>query len=77
MKKTDFFKYFRVMLCFCVLCVTALYLSGCMRSAGETKSQVHQRRMRVIDTSKRQMQDDIDATFLLDKPSRLNDKVIR
>ena len=77
MKKTNFFKYSRVMFRFCILCVTALCLSGCFRGAGETTSQIHQRHMRVIDTSRRQMQDDIDATLLLDKPSKLSDKVIR
>ena len=77
MKKTDFFKYSRVMFCFCILCVTALCISGCFKGPGETTSQVHQKHMRVINTSRRQMQDDIDSTLLLDKPSRLSDKVIR
>ena len=77
MKKTAVFKYSGVMFRFCILFVTVLCLSGCMRGAGETKSQVHQKHMRVIDTSKRQLQDDVDALLLLDKPSRLNDKVIR
>ena len=77
MKKTDFFKCSRVMFCFCILCVTALCLSGCFKGTGETTSQIHQKHMRVINTSRRQMQDDIDAVLLLDKPSKLNDKVIR
>lgn len=77
MKKTDFFGYFGVMVCFCILCVTALCLSGCFKGPGETTSQVHQKHMRVINTSRRQMQDDIDSVLLLDKPSKLSDKVIR
>ncbi len=79
MKKTNFLKYFGVMFCFCILCVVALCLSGCFKfkGPGETTSQVHQRHMRVINTSRRQMQDDIDAVLLLDKPSKLSDKVIR
>ncbi len=77
MKKTDFFKCSRVMFRFCVLCVMALCLSGCFKGPGETTSQVHQRHMRVINTQKRQVQDDIDSTLLLNRPSRLSDKVIR
>ncbi len=77
MKKTNFLKYSRVVFCFCILCATALCLSGCFKAAGETASEVHQRQMRIINTSRRQMQDDIDAVLLLDRPSRLNDKVIR
>jgi hypothetical protein len=77
MKKINFFKYSWVMFRFCILCVTALCLSGCFKGPGETTSQIHQRQMRVINTSRRQMQDDIDSVFLLDKPGRLNDKVIR
>jgi len=77
MKKTDFFKYSREIFRFCILCVTALCFSGCFKGPGETKSQVHQKHMRVINTSRRQIQDDIDSFLLLDKPSKLNDKVIR
>ena len=77
MKITNFFKYSWVVFGFCILCIAVLCFSGCFQAAGETKSQVHQRRMRVINTQKRQIMDDIDATLLLDKPSKLNDKVIR
>lgn len=77
MKKTDFFKYSRVVFRFSIICVTALCFSGCFKAAGETTSEVHQRHMRVINTSRRQMQDDIDALLLMDRPSRLSDKVIR
>ena len=77
MKKTNFFKCSRVMFRFCILCITVLCLSGCFKGAGETTSEIHQKHMRVITTSRRQMQNDIDSVFLLDQPSRLNDKVIR
>lgn len=77
MKKTNFFKYVGVMFCFCILCATALCLPGCFKGAGETTGEIHQRHMRVITTSRRQMQDDIDAVLLLDRPSKLSDKVIR
>ncbi len=77
MKKTDFFKYFREMFRFCVLCVILLCLSGCFKSTGETTDQVHQKHMRMINTNRRQMQEDIDSVLLLDRPSRLSDKVIR
>ncbi len=77
MKKIDFFKYSRVMFRFCILCVTALCLSGCLKGTGETASEVHQKHMRMINTGGRQMQDDIDSVLLLDRPSRLNEKVIR
>ncbi len=77
MKKIGFFKYSRTMFCFCIICVTALCFSGCFKAAGETTREVHQKHMRAINTSRRQMQDDIDSLLLLDKPSRLSDKVIR
>ena len=79
MKKTNFFKYPGVMFRFCILCVAILCLSGCIKleGAGETKSEVNQRHMRVINANKRQMQDDIDALFLLDRPSKMSDKTIR
>lgn len=77
MKKTGFFKYSMTIFCFCIICATALCFSGCFKATGETTSEVHQRHMRVINTQRRQMQNDIDSFLLLDKPSRLSDKVIR
>jgi hypothetical protein len=48
-----------------------------MGALGETPRQVHQRHVDVFNTDMTQIQDDIDAVFLIDKPSRLSDKPVR
>ncbi len=62
----------------CVLAGLIAVNTGCFAgSPGETTSEVHRRHMRVINTQKQQIQDDIDAVLLLDRPSRLTAIPIR
>ena len=77
MKKTDFFEYSGLILRLCVLCAVILFVAGCMQGEGESRGEIDQKHMRKINTGTRQMQDDIDSMLLMDKPSRLSDKVIR
>ena len=66
--------YCRVILCVCV----AVCISGCMsQGAGETKAEIERRHDRVIKTGKHEIQDDLDAYLLLDRPTRLTDKFVR
>ena len=69
-------RYSKVIFCLSILCII-LSLVGCLSSPGETSSEVHRRHMRVIRNDALQIQDDVDAVLLLDKPSRLSDKVQR
>ena len=62
--------------CFLLGCAILLNLCGCS-SPGETRTEVNERHMRVIKTQNRQIQDDMDAVLLLDRPSKLSDKITR
>ncbi|MCK5172625.1 MAG: hypothetical protein KAR47_04490 [Planctomycetes bacterium] len=62
----------------CILAAVALFTTGCwMGSPGETSRQVHQRHVDVWKTNMLEIQDDVDAVLLFDKPSKLSDKAIR
>ena len=76
MKNTLRFKNIGSALCLCVLWVVVFCLSGCS-SPGETPSEIHQKHVRTIKTNTLQIQDDIDRVFLIDKPSKLSEKIIR
>jgi len=52
------------------------FLSGC-KAPGLTQKEVHRRHYDAIQNNTWQMQDDVDAVFLLDRPSRLSDKMVR
>ena len=77
MKKINVLGYLRpAFWLFCV--VVALALTGCaMEAPGETKAEVERRHERILENSKLQAQDDLDALMQTDRPSRLSDKVIR
>ncbi len=78
MKNSIIAKYLTVALWLCVLAALVAVNTGCFAgSPGETRSEVHRRHMRVIKTGNQQIQDDIDAVLLLNKPSRLTEKPIR
>jgi hypothetical protein len=78
MKNSIITKYLTVALWLCVLASLIAVNTGCSAgSPGETVSEVHRRHMRVINTDNQQIQDDIDAVLLLNKPSRLTDKPTR
>ncbi len=74
MKKISFVRCFGCLFCLFALCGVICCLQGC-GAPGETSSEVHRRHMRVINNNLLQVQDDIDALFLIDKPSKLSDKV--
>lgn len=78
MKNSIITKCLTVVLWLCVLAGLIAVNTGCFAgSPGETRSEVHRRHMRVINTDKQQIQDDIDAVLLLNKPSRLTEKPTR
>jgi len=77
MKKLDIRKYINLGLYLCLFAVLIASLTGCMGTPGETKEEVHTRHMGVFKENWLEMQDDIDAVMMLDKPSRLSDKLIR
>jgi hypothetical protein len=51
-------------------------LAGCA-APGLTKEQVHQRHYETIQNNLWQMQDDIDAFFLFDRPGRMSPMTVR
>jgi len=76
MKKSSFARSLKCLFCLCVLLLWTCWLAGCS-APGETSSEVHRRHKRVLKNNLQQAQDDIDAVFLIDKPSKLSDKVVR
>ena len=46
-------------------------LTGCMSAPGMTSQEVHRRHMNMIKQDTLMLQDDIDAVFMIDRPSRL------
>jgi hypothetical protein len=81
MKKLNIRRYIRLILCFCLFAILICSLTACRGSTraapGETVREVHTRHVGVVKTNWLEMQDDIDAVMMLDKPSRLSDKLIR
>jgi hypothetical protein len=64
------------LLVFVLAITTGLVLSGC-KARGLTKEEVHRRHYDTIQNNMWQVQDDVDAVFLLDKPSRLSEQMVR
>jgi len=61
-----------------VLVALASCLVGCNRGTpAETAAEVHRRHVDVMRTNASEMQDDLDAVFMLDKPSKLSDRHVR
>jgi len=59
-------------------------LTGCtsgktygLAAPGLTKEQVNQRHLEKLQTDNWQLQDDIDAFFLFDRPGRMNRLIVR
>ena len=76
MNESKRYKYISVVFCLFALSAMVLSLFGCS-SPGETPDEVSRRRKRVIRNDLLQVQDDLDAVLMLDKPSRISDKPIR
>lgn len=60
-----------------LLLVAMITLSGCLSAPGLTSGQVHERHVEAIRTDLWQLQDDIDAFFLFDRPGRMHRLVVR
>jgi len=59
-----------------VLVIVAACLIGCAAS-GEDVSAVKRRHQHIIWNNSQQIQSDVDAYLMLDKPSKLSDRIIR
>ena len=62
-----------------VVAVTGLLLalSGCAGSPGKTTRDVHRDHVNYVDTNWLMLQQDIDQFLMIDRPSRLSDKISR
>ena len=76
MKNNHISRHVRLVLCLFLLSVVASCLVGC-GATGLTSGEVHRRHVDSMKTSMLQMQDDIDAILMIDRPSRLSDKIVR
>ena len=76
MKNSHISRHIRLVLCLFLLSVVASCLVGCS-APGLTSGEVHRRHVDSMKTSMLQMQDDIDAALMIDRPSRLSDKITR
>lgn len=56
--------------------ITGLCLTGCS-GMGRTKQEVHRDHYNTVQHQLWQMQDDVDAVFMLDRPNRLSEKIVR
>ena len=72
------------MLLLATVAVILTSLTGCtsgkthgLAAPGLTKEEVNQRHLEAIRTDMWQLQDDIDAFFLFDRPSRMNRLIVR
>ena len=76
MKRTLLARGTRVLMCACLLVSITVSLLGCAGS-GETAAEVHRKHIDVVRTNTLQIQDDLDALFMLDRPSRLSERYVR
>ena len=77
MKDAAILKCFGRVCYLCVLCLTFACLGGGCGSPGETSAEIHRKHMNTITTNLLQMQDDVDAVWHLDQPTKLSDKHVR
>ena len=67
----------RIMMLVLVIAVVAgIFLSGCA-APGRTKAEVHRDHYDRFQQDVLQFQDDVDAVFMLERPGRLSDKLVR
>lgn len=76
MKNLAVFSCFKYAVCLCLLAAFAVCISGCA-GAGETAGEVRDRHGAIMRTQLHMVQDDVDAVILLDRSSRLTDKLTR
>ena len=60
-----------------ILLAAVSILATAGAAPGMTKKEVHRRHIDMVNNNLLQMQDDIDAVLLIDRPSRLSDMVVR
>jgi hypothetical protein len=65
-----------IVLLLTVAAVLSVVLTGCA-APGLTRAEVHQRHHEAIQTDLWQLQDDIDAFFLFDRPGRMHRLPVR
>ena len=71
-------KVFKTAFCVCILSLLVYCLAGCTGpAAGETKEEVVRRHKRIYNNQALERQDDVDAILMIDRPSRLSDKIQR
>lgn len=68
--------YINAVFCLFICLSVCVCILGC-RGAGETASEVNVRHKHIIYTNTSMIQDDLDALMLLDRPSKLSDKMVR
>lgn len=76
MKKLNIFYCFKCAVCLCLISAILICVSGCA-GAGETASEVRDRHKTVVKSGLRMVQDDVDAFLLIDRPTKLSDKLTR
>lgn len=59
-----------------LLVVVSVLATGCA-APGLTKKEVHRRHMDTFQNDLWQMQDDIDAILMIDRPQRLSNMMVR
>jgi len=75
MNKSDKKDLSRLIFCLCIL-IVVVCISGCA-APGESRAEVHQRHIGIVNVQKQQIQNDWDAFLLLNKSSRLSDMYVR
>ena len=65
--------FVNVLMVWVILSGFVVVIGGCSQP-GETTEEVNRRHIRNLRTNQMQMNEDIDKTFLLDKPTRLSDR---
>ena len=58
------------------LMAVSMLMTGCA-APGLTKQEVHRRHIDTFQNDMWQMQDDIDAILMIDRPSRLSNMMVR
>ncbi len=60
-----------------IFLAAAALIAGCAGSPGRTVQEIDRRHINTIRTNWIQMQDDLDAALMLDRPSRLSEMYVR
>ncbi|HPD47971.1 MAG TPA: hypothetical protein P5279_15095 [Anaerohalosphaeraceae bacterium] len=76
MKKMLLARSLRVLIFACLLVSITVALLGCA-GTGQTRAETQRNHSDVVKTNWGMMQDDLDAIFMLDKPSRLSSRYVR